>query len=168
MNKKRICFLLGVPILLGALYILKYKILVLACIIGGYFVSPEGSAILTNYCFHETDTLILDSSYLQRSPVILKYAKNLKIGQTKKCIGFKQHLDYRLSYALNPFTISRSKDGYTVSQWIAFDTNGKVHTTLNLFLFKVTVPDNFVHTFDCTPFLVVSKFRNLKGEFTHR
>lgn len=163
MKKKHLFLLFGIPILFGALYILRYKILVLACIFGGYFVSPEGSAILANYCFHETDTLTIDSSYLQRSPVILKYAKTLKIGQTKKCVGFKQHLDYRLSYALNPFTISRSKDGYTVSQWIAFDTTGKVHTTLNLFLFKVIVPDNFVHTFDCTPFFVISKFRNLRG-----
>jgi hypothetical protein len=162
MNKKRIYILLGVPILLAAIYILRYKILVLACIFGGYFVSPEGSAILTNYCFNHTDTLILDSSYLQRSPVIVKYAKTLKIGQTKKCIGFKQYKDYRLSYALNPFTISRSKDGYTISQWIAFDTTGKVHTTLNLFLFKVRVPDNFVHTFECTPFMVISRFRCLK------
>ena len=155
--------IIGVAVLLGILYIFRFKILVLACIFGGYFVSPEGSAVLTNYCFHHTDTLILDSSYLQRSPVIVKYAKKLKIGQTKKCIGFKQYQDYRLSYALNPFTISRSKDGYTISQWIAFDTTGKVLTTLNLFLFKVRVPDNFVHTFECTPFMVISKFKNLKG-----
>ena len=163
MNKKRFVFLLGITISVVLLYFFRFKILVLACIFGGYFVSPEGSAVLTNYCFHHTDTLILDSSYLQRSPVILKYAKKLKIGQTKKCIGFKQYQDYRLSYALNPFTISRSKQGYTISQWIAFDTTGKVHTTLNLFLFKVLVPDNFVHTFDCTTFMVISKFRNLKG-----
>ncbi len=163
MYKKQIYILFGVPIILGILYIFRFKILVLACIFGGYFVAPEGSVVLTNYCFHHTDTLILDSSYLQRSPVIVKYAKKLKIGQTKKCIGFKQFQDYRLSYALNPFTISRSKDGYTISQWIVFDTTGKVHTTLNLFLFKVVVPDNFVHTFKCTPFMVISKFRYLKG-----
>jgi hypothetical protein len=163
MNKKRICILVGVTFLLAILYILRFKILVLLCIFGGYFVSPEGSAVLTNYCFHHTDTLILDSSYLQRSPVIVKLAKKMRVGQTVKCYGFKQYKDYRLSYALNPFTISRSKDGYTISQWIAFDTTGKVHTTLNLFLFKVVVPDNFVHTFECTPFLVISKFRCLKG-----
>jgi hypothetical protein len=94
--------------------------------------------------------------------VIVKLAKKMKVGQTVKCFGFKQYKDYRLSYALNPFTISRSKDGYTISQWIAFDTTGKVHTTLNLFLFKVNVPDNFVHTFECTPFMVISKFRYLR------
>ncbi len=162
MNKKRIFIYFGVHVLLVILYILRYKILVLLCIFGGYFVAPEGAAILSNYCFHKTDTLMLDSSYLQRSPVIIKWAKNLRVGQTKKCLGFKQRLDYRLSYALNPFTISRSKQGYTISQWIAFDTTGKVNTTLNLFLFNVVVPDNFVHTFECTPFLVVCKFRNLK------
>jgi hypothetical protein len=161
-SKKQIFIFLGIPILLGILFVLRYKILVLLCIFGGYFVSPEGSAVLTNYCFHETDTLILDSSYLQRSPVIVKLAKKMRVGQTVKCYGFKQYKDYRLSYALNPFTISRSKQGYTISQWIAFDTTGKVHTTLNLYLFKVRVPDNFVHTFDCTPFMVISKFRNLK------
>lgn len=163
MKNRKVFILLGIPFLLVVVYVLRYKILVLACIFGGYFVSPEGSAVLTNYCFHYSDTLILDSSYLQRSPVIVKYAKKLKIGQTKKCIGFKQYQDYRLSYALNPFTISRSKNGYTISQWIAFDKTGKVHTTLNLFLFKVVVPDNFVHTFKCSPFLVISRFKTLKN-----
>ena len=162
MNKKFVYILLSSPILLAVLYIFRFKILVLACIFGGYFVSPEGSAVLTNYCFNHTDTLILDSSYLQRSPVIVKYARTLRIGQTKRCIGFKQYEDYRLSYALNPFTISRSKNGYTVSQWIEFDTTGKVYTTLNLFLVKVRVPDNFVHTFECTPYMVISKFQNLR------
>ena len=151
-------------VLLAALlliFFLRYKILVLLLILGGYFVSPEGSAVLSNYCFHQTDTLILDSSYLQKSPVIVKLAKNMKIGQTIHCHGFKQHLDYRLSYALNPFTISRTKEGYMISQWIEFDKSGKVFTTLNCYVFKIRVPDNFVHTYDCTPFLAISKFRNI-------
>lgn len=160
--KKPIFVLFGIIFSLGVIYVLRYKIFVLALIFGGYFVSPEGSAVLTNYCFHETDTLFLDSSYLQRSPVIVNLAKKMRVGQTVKCYGFKQYKDYRLSYALNPFTISRSKQCFTISQWIAFDTTGKVYTTLNLYLFKVRVPDNFVHTFDCTPFMVISKFRNLK------
>lgn len=162
MTKKHKFIFIGIPIILGIAYILRYKILVLALVFGGYFIAPEASAILSNYCFHKTDTMHLDSSYIQRSPVIIKYAKKLKIGQSIKCPGFKQNLDYRLSYALNPFTITRKKNGYTVSQWIEFDRKGKLYTDLNLYIFKVRVFDNFVHTFDCSPFLVVCNFQNLQ------
>ena len=73
-------------------------------IIGGRIVSPEGSDILYHYCFGNGDTLNINSSYIRKSPVVLKSIKDLRIGEIKKVI-FKQSEDWRLSYALNPFHI---------------------------------------------------------------
>jgi hypothetical protein len=153
--KNNCCFIV-IAMLLCSFY---QKIIVLVIMVGGLFVSPEASKILCHYCFGNGDTLYVNSSYLSKSPVILRQAKKLRIGQSIKNLGFKQHEDWRLSYALNPFTIKRTKEGYIVSQWIEFDKTHKVKTKLNLFLFTITIPDSIVHCYDCTPFLVVFKFK---------
>jgi hypothetical protein len=158
---KNNCCLIVLAMLLCSFY---QKIIVLVLMVGGFFVSPEGSKILYHYCFGNGDTLYLDGSYLSKSPVILRQAKKLKVGQSIKNLGFKQHEDWRLSYALNPFTIKRTRKEYIVSQWIEFDKTRKVKTKLNLFLFTITIPDSIVHCYDCTPFLVVFKFKIIDNQ----
>jgi hypothetical protein len=145
-----------------SLIVFSKKGFVLLLIAGGLFIAPEASQILRHYCFGNGDTLLLDSSYIKKSDVVLNKAKKLRVGQNVKNHGFKQKEDWRLSYALNPFTVKRTKKEYIVQQWIQFDTTGKVRTNLNLFLFKIPVYDGMVHTYDCTPFLVMTKFKSLK------
>lgn len=78
----------------------------------------------------------------------------MKVGEKKKVV-FRQPEDWRLSFALNPFTIEKGKDKVVVTQWIKFDTTGKDTT----WLFFIPVPDNIVHTFDCTPFMFRTEWK---------
>ncbi len=131
--------------------------LVIAMIIGGKVVAPEASAVLSHYCFGNGDTLYLNADYIKTSPVVLKGMEGLKIGQSRK-VALKQKEDWRLSYALNPFTITRTRKGYTITQYMDFDKTGKVATMLNLGFTKIKVDDNITHVFDCTPYWAVAKF----------
>jgi hypothetical protein len=106
--------------------------------------------------------LILDTQYLQKSPLIVKHAKKLSINEEIKELQFHQQEDWRLSYAINGFSLKRTNTGYQVKQWIEFDKTKTVYTDLNLGLFKIRVHDDFVHVFDCTPFWAVSTFTTLK------
>jgi hypothetical protein len=137
------------------------QLMVLAFIVGGWFVAPEASSILYHYCFGNGETLTLDSTYLKRSYIINKVGKKLRNGQTIRNYGFKQKYDWRLSYALNPFTMSKQNNQYHIEQWIEFDKSGKVHTVINLGLFQVRIEDAIAHAFNCTPFLVVCDFNQL-------
>lgn len=132
------------------------KVFVGSLVIVGKFVYPEASAVLQHYCFGNGDTLWINDNYIRNSKVFKKYSKNLKLGETKK-VWFKQSEDWRLSYALNPFYITKKKDGYIIYQYIVFDTKGDVYTDLNLFLFKIRIYDSIVHTFNCTPYVVMCK-----------
>lgn len=134
------------------------KLPVQAFIFGGKFISPEGSMVLSHYTSGSGEILQLDPTYIKNSPVIRKAIKNMRIGETKR-ISFKQSEDWRLSYALNPFRITRKSDGYEISQWIEFDRSNKVYTYLNLGFTKIKVYDNLVHAYDCKPFMVKCKFR---------
>ena len=144
-------------LLLGVVLIFPRKAAVIALIMGGKVIAPEASAVLSHYCFGNGDTLHLNADYVKTSPVVLKSIQDLKIGQSR-WISFKQNEDWRLSYALNPFTIKRTKEGYTITQFMEFDKKGIVATTLNLGFTKIKVNDNIAHAFDCTPYLVVFKF----------
>lgn len=134
------------------------KAMVISFILGGKVVAPEASAILSHYCFGDGDTLYLKSDYIKNSPVVKRALKGLKVGQSRR-VAFRQREDWRLSYAFNPFSvIKRTKDAYELSQYMLFDKSGRVKTKLNLWLFKITVKDDIVHTFDCRPFWAVCRF----------
>ena len=121
-------------------------------ILGGKFVSPEGSAILEHYCCGDGDTLFMDPSHLRKSPVILREMEGMKEGQVKK-IRFHQKEDWRLSYALNPFRIKKEGGKFKIYQYIKFDDKGVDYTDLNLGFTKIRVKDNIVHTYNCKPYM---------------
>ena len=129
------------------------KILVIGMILVGALFFPEASQILRHYCFGDGSTLYLKSDYIKRSPVVLKKLKKMKVGQKRK-VGMHQWEDFRLSYALNPFTMEKRKDKVVITQWIQFDRTNKVITWVG----PIPIPDNIVHTFKCTPFLVYHEF----------
>jgi hypothetical protein len=136
------------------------KMQVQTMILGGRIVAPEAAQILDHYTSGNGDTLWLDSSYLQRSPVVIKHAKPLKTGELRK-VGMHQHEDWRLSYALNGFTLERTKKGYRIYQHINFDTTGTVPTYLNLGFTKIKVMDAVAHSYKCTPFWAICEFHHL-------
>jgi hypothetical protein len=133
------------------------KMMVIGMIVFSTFTYPEASCILNQYCFGDGDTLVLDTSYLKVSPVITKELSTMRVGETR-IVRFTQKDDWRLSYAINGFTLIKKKHKVIVKQYIVFDKTGKVYTDLNLGVAKLRVDDGFVHTFDCTPFWVYSEF----------
>lgn len=132
------------------------KVTVLSMIFLGKIIAPEASIILSHYCFGNGDTLQLNPEYFQRSQVIQKAIARMKPGQ-EKTVWVHQPDDWRLSYALNGFSLRCEKDHYLVYQYIHFDTTGKVYTRLNLGFTTIKVYDNLVHAFDCTPFMAVAR-----------
>lgn len=147
--KKR---LLIISSILVFLYFVK-KIIVLGMIVVGFLFFPEASKILRHYCFGDGSTLYLKSSYIKRSPVVKRKLKYMQVGQKKK-VGMHQWEDFRLAYALNPFTMEKKKDKVIITQWIQFAKTNKVITWFG----PIPLPDNIVHTFKCTPFLVYHEF----------
>ena len=156
---KRIIIIVGI---IGLMTLCYKKLVVVAMIVVGFFVAPEASQILSHYCFGDGDTLYLDSSYLKRSPVVISAATGLKVGGKINKVRVIQSRDWRLSYAINGFTLKRTKKGYVIQQWIEFDKTGTIPTDINFGVGKLRVQDAIVHTFDCTPFWVVCEFESLK------
>lgn len=122
-------------------------------ILVGSIFFPEASQSLQHYCFGDGSELVVSSDYIKNSPVVKKHLAKMKVGQKKK-VGFHQWEDFRLSFALNPFTIEKKKDKIVVTQWIKFDTTGNVTT----WIFFIPVKDNIAHTFHCTPFMFRSEW----------
>jgi hypothetical protein len=145
--KTKIKILIGVALL--AIIFFK-KIVVIGMIVVGYFLFPEASQALRHYCFGDGSDLHVSADYIKTSPVVQKHLANMQIGEKKKNVGFKQADDWRLSFVLNPFTIHKKKDKVVITQWMKFDSKGEVFTLL----YFIPVPDNIVHTFDCTPYML--------------
>jgi hypothetical protein len=99
---------------------------------------------------------------LKTSPVVVSAATGLKVGGKINEVRLKQSKDWRLSYAINGFTLKRTKNGYVIQQWIEFDKTGKIPTDINFGIGKLRVQDAIVHTFDCTSFWVICNFKSLK------
>lgn len=114
------------------------KILVIYIILYGKVIFPEASDIVRHYCFGNGSTLTSKSDYFKFSPVILSHIKSMKTGEVRR-VGAHQWEDFRMTYALNPFTIYRSKEKIIISQWIKFDKTGKVKTMIGPFQFQMTL-----------------------------
>jgi hypothetical protein len=116
-------------------------------------IPVEGISILNHYMFGNGEDLILKSDYIPNSPVIKKELKTMRVGETKR-ITFKQKEDWRLSYALNPFRLKKTKNGFEIYQYIKFDSSGKIFTYVNTPLGKIKIYDSWVHIKKCKPFMV--------------
>lgn len=116
-------------------------------------ISPpvEGMQVLSHYMFGNGKDLVLKSDYLHKSPVILKRLKTMKVGETRR-VAFKQSEDWRLSYAINGFILTKTSDGFRIYQYIKFDDTGKVYTYINTPAGKVKIYDSWVHVKKCKPF----------------
>lgn len=128
-------------------------ILVLYMMVYGRLLYPEASMVLAHYCFGDGSALQLPSEYIRTSPIVIKHLKQMKTGECKR-ITAKQHEDYRLTYALNPFTMTKMQNFVLIEQKIEFDKSGHTYTYIGPF----RIPDNVVHVFNCTPFVAKCKF----------
>jgi hypothetical protein len=134
------------------------KFVFVALIISSFFVAfkyvpTEGVKILYHYMFGDGSDLELDSDYIPQSTLIVSRLKKMKVGETRK-ISFKQSEDWRLSYAINGFHLTKTANGFNINQYIHFDRSGKIHTIINLYFFKFKFYDNWVHVKKCNPFWV--------------
>lgn len=143
--------------MIGLLSKFIIKICLILMIIGSKLIFPEASLILQHYCFGDGTKLVLNSDYIEKSPVVQKNLKQMEINQTK-IITFNQKEDWRLSYALNGFIMTKKKNKVIIKQYIKFDYSGQIYTYLNFGFFKLKVYDNIVHVFDCKPFEVYTEF----------
>jgi len=110
----------------------------------GYPLFPEAARILRHYLHGDGTDLTVSNSYIKRSTFINKIIRDKGPGTHK--IFFRQHKDWRLSYALNPFTIQIKKSGEVkIWQWIHFPTNKGVRVRLNFFGRELKVNDALVH-----------------------
>lgn len=131
------------------LFVVFYKkIIVIGAIVIGSIFFPEASQSLRHYCFGDGSQLNVSSDYIKNSPVVQKHLAHMKVGEKHK-VGMHQWEDWRLSFVLNPFTIEKQKHKIIITQWIKFDSTGKVIS----WLFFIPIPDNIAHTFDCKPFM---------------
>ena len=141
--------------LLGAAVVFHKKLIVIGMIAVGSVFFPEASKALRHYCFGDGSELRVDPAYIKSSPVVKKHLARMKVGGKKK-VRFHQWEDWRLSFALNPFTIEKRKDRVVITQWMQFDRKGDVTT----WLFFIPIKDNIVHTFDCTPYMLRTEWND--------
>jgi hypothetical protein len=124
--------------------------------IGG-IAYPEAADILENYIYGKGENLYLEPDYLKESPVIARNLMQMHTGESRN-IGLKQEEDWRLSYAVNGFTLRKKKEKAQLLQYIVFSKDKQIYTDLNFYLFEVRVPDGLVHALNPTPFTVYSEW----------
>ena len=117
-------------------------------IIVGAIFFPEASKCLKHYCFGDGSQLNVSPEYIKNSPVVKKHLSHMKVGE-KHRVGMHQWEDWRLSFAINPFTIEKRKNKVIITQWMQFDKYNKVITWFG----PIPIPDNIVHTFKCKPYM---------------
>lgn len=126
----------------------------------GKGVPQEGLIILMHYALGDGEDLVLESSYFPESPVIQKELSKMKVGDSKK-VKLRQHEDWRLSYALNGFTLTKNEDGFSIFQHIVFDKTGKVYTNVRTPFGNIRIYDNDVHkVISCIPFDVHYRYHS--------
>ena len=144
-------------VFIGSIFLVSF--ISLNVITGWKGVPTEAISIVCHYMFGDGEDLVLKSNYLPNSKVINDNLSNMKVGESKR-VGFDQDLDWRLSYAINGFTLTKTDKGFKIEQYIKFDTTGTVYTRINTPFFEFTIDDNIVHFLDCAPFTVRYEYSN--------
>ncbi len=116
-----------------------------------FSVFREGIQVVTHYMFGNGSDLELRSEHIPHSPVIRKRLAFMKVGETVR-VSFRQQEDWRLSYAINGFQLTKTKTGFRIFQHIEFDQSGEVFTDINTPIGNIRVFDNWVHVIVCKAF----------------
>jgi hypothetical protein len=116
-----------------------------------FSVFREGIQVVTHYMFGNGSDLQLRSDHIPHSPVIRKRLASMQVGETVR-VSFRQQDDWRLSYAINGFQLTKTKTGFRIYQRIEFDQSGKVYTDIKTPFGNIRLFDNWVHVIDCKAF----------------
>ena len=111
----------------------------------------EGIQVVVHYMFGNGRDYHLKSSAIDHSPVIQQRLKTMRVGQTVK-VSFRQQEDWRLSYAINGFQLTKTVSGFKIYQFIGFDHTGNVYTDVHTPFGAIRVYDYWVHFVECKPF----------------
>jgi hypothetical protein len=79
----------------------------------GSVLYPEASQVLYEFCWGGGDDAEISADYVRQSPFIRKKLAGLRLGG-RWSGWYKQSEDVRLSYAFNPISIEKRKDGEIV------------------------------------------------------
>ena len=123
-------------------------------------VYDAGMKVLVHYAFGKGKDMELKSRAVSNSPVILKALSNRKVGESR-VVRFKQKEDWRLSYAINGFTLKKLPNGFEGYQYIKFDRTGDVYTYVHTPFGNIKLYDNWVHFIPCTPFKLRFRYENI-------
>lgn len=140
--------------LITSLLTLK-KIIVLGMILVGALIFPEASLALRHYCFGHGEKLIVESNYFEKSSIIQNHLKKMKIGD-KKMVSVNRFDDFRLSSAINNFSLEKKKNKVIIKQWMYIRRSNDIFTWFGPI--PVPITGNMVHTFNCTPYLFYHEF----------
>ncbi|WP_210487298.1 hypothetical protein [Rufibacter aurantiacus] len=132
---------------------LQCKALYNSMIYLGWLFYPEAAEVLHHYLYGKGADLYLEPNYMRSSPVVQLALSGMKTGDLKT-VAFRQNKDWRLSYAVNGFTLKKKQNNVLLSQKIIFSKDRKIVTDLNFYLFKVRVPDGLIHVLEPSPFVV--------------
>ncbi|ALI98097.1 hypothetical protein DC20_02775 [Rufibacter tibetensis] len=132
---------------------LQCKVMYNSMICLGWLFYPEAAEVLHHYLYGKGTDLYLEPGYVRNSPVVQHALGSMKTGDVK-AVSFRQNKDWRLSYAVNGFTLEKRQGSVLLSQVIIFSKDSRIVTDLNFFLFKVRIPDGLVHVLEPSPFVV--------------
>ncbi len=141
--------------------IIKYLVLTLLVIIVlALPVYDLGLRVVVHYAFGRGKSMELKSEAVSSSPVIIKALSTMKVGESR-VVRFKQEEDWRLSYAINGFTLKKLPNGFEGYQYIKFDRTGDVYTYVHTPFGNIKLYDNWVHFISCTPFKLSFRYENI-------
>jgi hypothetical protein len=135
---------------------------VLAGVAIGRFSYPEASMILYHYVYGDGSELELPSDYFRQSRYLSSKVAELGPGRHGP-IGFKQHDDWRLSLALNPFFLDITGNRVRISHpriEFAAASGAAVRTVVPIGKLRINVYDNLISALAPTPFAVYAEWES--------
>lgn len=124
---------------------------------GGRMVSLEAGQIIWHYLYGHGADLWLSPDYIRTSPVVVRCLAQLKEGQSRQ-FGFRQAEDWRLSYAVNPFSLNKQNGKVLLWQLMKFETRPGTLTTLNYGIGRFQLPDALIYSMNPQTYTVYSKW----------
>ena len=126
--------------------------------LGGRLLSPEGGQVIYHYLHGQGKDLWLSPDYIQTSLVVTRSLASLREGESRR-FTFRQADDFRLSYAVNPFHLSKKAGKVLMWQLIEFDAKPHTYTTLDYGIGSFRLPDALIYSMHPKTYTVYCQWR---------